>query len=610
MCGIVGAVAERNVSAMLVDGLRRLEYRGYDSAGVSVISKEGELVTCKRVGKVANVAKALEDEPVKGGVGIAHTRWATHGGPSEKNAHPHTSGDARIAVVHNGIIENYQQIRSELVSKGYVFQSETDTETIVHLVDDFCKTGLSLFDAVKMALTRLEGAYAIGVVSLLEPDKIVAARHGSPLVLGVGYGENFIASDPLALRMITDRFIYLQENDIAIVSVRGVDVFDADGNACQRPVEQFDGSHDVAEKGEFRHFMLKEIFEQPVVFENAIQGRVGRDYLVEECFGAAAKEKFVLARAVQIVACGTSFHAGMVARYWIEAISGLPCHVEVASEFRYRQRAMMPGTLLVTISQSGETADTLAALRGVSASLCIGSFAICNVPNSTLARESDFSAMTMAGPEIGVASTKAFTSQLIVLQLLALALARYNNPDVEREKQWVSALHAVPSLARQVLKQDVVIQEIARLFVEKNSAFFLGRGEMYPLALEGALKLKEISYIHAEGYPAGELKHGPLALVDKHMPVVSLLPSGVMFEKTVSNLQEVHARDGQLVLVTDASAPAGLSDALVIPMPMMPESVLPILYAIPLQLLSYHVAVMRGTDVDQPRNLAKSVTVE
>lgn len=610
MCGIVGAVAERNVSAMLVDGLRRLEYRGYDSAGVSVISKEGKLVTCKRVGKVINVAKALEDEPVKGVVGIAHTRWATHGSPSEKNAHPHTSGDARIAVVHNGIIENYQQIRSELVSKGYVFQSETDTETIVHLVDDFCKTGLSLFDAVKMALTRLEGAYAIGVVSLLEPDKIVAARHGSPLVLGVGYGENFIASDPLALRMITDRFIYLQENDIAIVSVSGVDVFDAHGNACQRPVEQFDGSHDVAEKGEFRHFMLKEIFEQPVVFENAIQGRVGRDYLVEECFGAAAKEKFALARAVQIVACGTSFHAGMVARYWIEAISGLPCHVEVASEFRYRQRAMMPGTLLVTISQSGETADTLAALRGISADLCIGSFAICNVPNSTLARESDFSAMTMAGPEIGVASTKAFTSQLIVLQLLALALARYNNPDAEREKQWVSALHTVPSLAQQVLKQDLVIQEIARLFVEKNSTFFLGRGEMYPLALEGALKLKEISYIHAEGYPAGELKHGPLALVDKHMPVVSLLPSGVMFEKTVSNLQEVHARDGQLVLVTDASAPAGLSDALVIPMPAMPESVLPILYAIPLQLLSYHVAVMRGTDVDQPRNLAKSVTVE
>jgi glucosamine--fructose-6-phosphate aminotransferase (isomerizing) len=616
MCGIVGAIAERNITAILVEGLKRLEYRGYDSAGVAVLTAAGVVESCKRVGKVVNVQQGLKEEPLCGHLGIAHTRWATHGKPTEKNAHPHFSNARDIAVVHNGIIENHQVLRTALQQKGYRFESETDTEVIVHLVDDCWKVGGDLVDAVRRAIVQLEGAYALAVMSAREPDKLIAAREGSPLVIGVGYGENFIASDPLALRMITDQFIYLKEGDVAIVSLHDVSVLDHAGVAQQRNIEQVDELLDSADKGEYRHYMLKEMYEQPKVFEQALLGRIGRDHLIEECFGAAAREKLDVAKAVQIVACGTSYHAGLIARYWIEEFSGLPCQVEVASEFRYRKRAPLPGTLFVTISQSGETADTLAALRGLDTESYVGSLCICNVANSSLVRESDFSLMTLAGPEIGVASTKAFTSQLVALQLLMLALARRNQPDAAMESAWVAALHQLPQLCDAVLKLNGKIKKLAKLFEEKTSALFLGRGREYPVALEGALKLKEISYIHAEAYPAGELKHGPLALVDKHMPVVALAPNNALIDKIKSNLEEVRARGGPLIVLCEESAgkekPAieaeeGVSYIL---LPAMPASLTPILYTIPLQLLSYHVAVMRGTDVDQPRNLAKSVTVE
>lgn len=610
MCGIVGAIAQRNITEILVEGLKRLEYRGYDSAGVAVLEKNGLIRDCKRVGKVVNVQQGLKDDPINGLLGIAHTRWATHGKPSEVNAHPHFSGDHRIAVVHNGIIENHQQLRALLQQKGYQFESQTDTETVVHLIDDCWKKGGDLFAAVQCAIAQLEGAYALAVIAADEPEKIIVAREGSPLVIGVGYGENFVASDPLALRMITDKFIYLAEGDIAVVTLKSVLVFDRDGKRQERDVEQVDELHDSADKGEYRHFMLKEIYEQPQVFEQTLQGRIGKDYLVEECFGAAAREKLDITKAVQIVACGTSYHAGMIARYWIEEFAGLPCQVEVASEFRYRQRKALPGTLFVTISQSGETADTLAALRSLDRGAHVGSLCICNVANSSLVRESDFSLMTLAGPEIGVASTKAFTSQLVALQLLVLALARRNQPDEMLEKSWIGALHQLPRLCLDVLQLDGAIKKVAKLFDEKNSALFLGRGREFPVALEGALKLKEISYIHAEAYPAGELKHGPLALVDKHMPVVALAPDNELIDKLKSNLEEVRARGGQLIVVCEQQQDMAEEGVSYIKLPEIPPSLAPILYTIPLQLLSYHVAVMRGTDVDQPRNLAKSVTVE
>jgi glucosamine--fructose-6-phosphate aminotransferase (isomerizing) len=611
MCGIVGAIAERNITNILVDGLKRLEYRGYDSAGVAVLVADGEIRSCKRVGKVANVESGLKESPIQGRLGVAHTRWATHGKPSEVNAHPHFSGDQRIAVVHNGIIENHQHLRSELQQKGYRFDSETDTETIVHLIDECWREGGDLLAAVRNAIYRLEGAYALAVMAVSEPDKLIVAREGSPLVIGVGYGENFVASDPLALRMITDKFIYLAEGDIAVVTLNAITVFDRDGCLQEREVEQIDELHDSAEKGDYSHFMLKEIHEQTQVFEQTLQGRIGKDYLVEECFGAAARDKLDIAKAVQIVACGTSYHAGMIARYWIEEIAGLPCQVEVASEFRYRTRKALPGTLFVTISQSGETADTLAALRSLDKSLHVGSLCICNVANSSLVRESDFSLMTLAGPEIGVASTKAFTSQLVALQLLVLALARRNQPDSAMEKSWIEALHQLPNLCNEVLQLDSVIRKTSKLFDERHSALFLGRGKEFPVAMEGALKLKEISYIHAEAYPAGELKHGPLALVDRHMPVVALAPDNHLLDKVKSNLEEVRARGGQLIVLCEQGQDMKEEDGIsYIRMPKIPTSLTPILYTIPLQLLSYHVAVMRGTDVDQPRNLAKSVTVE
>lgn len=611
MCGIVGAIAERNITAILVDGLKRLEYRGYDSAGVAVLAADGAIHACKRVGKVANVAESLKRDPVCGKLGIAHTRWATHGRPSEVNAHPHFSGDKSIAVVHNGIIENHQSLRAELQGKGYRFESETDTETIVHLVHDCLKASAGLLDAVRCAIARLEGAYALAVISTSEPDKLIAARAGSPLVIGIGYGENFVASDPLALRMITDQFIYLREGDVAVVTLQEVTVFDCHGVRQQRPIEQVDELQDGADKGEFRHYMMKEIHEQTKVFSQTLQGRISKDHLIEECFGAAAREVFDVARAVQIVACGTSYHAGMIARYWIEEFAGLPCQVEVASEFRYRKRKALPGTLFVTISQSGETADTLAALRCMEKDSYVGSLCVCNVANSSLVRESDFSLMTLAGPEIGVASTKAFTSQLVALQLLVLALARRNQPDDAMEKEWVGALHKLPALSDDVLRLDNEIRKLAKLFEETHSALFLGRGREYPVALEGALKLKEISYIHAEAYPAGELKHGPLALVDKHMPVVALAPSNDLIDKIKSNLEEVRARGGQLIVFCEERPRLGDDEGVTyVVLPRIPPSLAPVLYAIPLQLLAYHVAVMKGTDVDQPRNLAKSVTVE
>lgn len=610
MCGIVGAIAERNITDILVEGLKRLEYRGYDSAGVAVLGRNGTISDCKRVGKVINVQQGLKDNPLAGCLGIAHTRWATHGKPSEANAHPHFSGDHKIAVVHNGIIENHHQLRASLQEKGYQFESQTDTETVVHLIDDCWKAGGDFFTAVRRAIAQLDGAYALAVIAADEPGKIIVAREGSPLVIGVGYGENFIASDPLALRMITDQFIYLDEGDVAVVTLNAITVFDRDGVQQERDIEQVDELHDGADKGEYRHFMLKEIYEQSSVFQQTLQGRIGKDYLVEECFGAAASEKLDVAKAVQIVACGTSYHAGMIARYWIEEFAGLPCQVEVASEFRYRQRKALPGTLFVTISQSGETADTLAALRSMDRDVHVGSLCICNVANSSLVRESDFALMTLAGPEIGVASTKAFTSQLVALQLLVLALARRNQPDLVLEKSWVEALHQLPELCNDVLKLDSAIKKVAKLFDEKNSALFLGRGKEFPVALEGALKLKEISYIHAEAYPAGELKHGPLALVDKNMLVVALAPDNALIDKMKSNLEEVRARGGQLIVVGEEQSTVEEDGVSYINLPPMPSSLTPILYTIPLQLLSYHVAVMRGTDVDQPRNLAKSVTVE
>lgn len=610
MCGIVGAIAERNITEILVEGLKRLEYRGYDSAGVAILGKNGTISDCKRVGKVVNVQQGLKDNPLAGCLGIAHTRWATHGKPSEANAHPHFSGDHKIAVVHNGIIENHHQLRASLKEKGYQFESQTDTETVVHLIDDCWKEDGDFFTAVRRAIAQLDGAYALAVIAADEPEKIIVAREGSPLVIGVGYGENFIASDPLALRMITDQFIYLDEGDVAVVTLNAITVFDRDGVQQERDIEQVDELHDGADKGEYRHFMLKEIYEQSSVFQQTLQGRIGKDYLFEECFGAAASEKLDVAKAVQIVACGTSYHAGMIARYWIEEFAGLPCQVEVASEFRYRQRKALPGTLFVTISQSGETADTLAALRSMDRDTHVGSLCICNVANSSLVRESDFALMTLAGPEIGVASTKAFTSQLVALQLLVLALARRNQPDPVLEKSWVEALHQLPELCNDVLKLDSAIKKVAKLFNEKNSALFLGRGKEFPVALEGALKLKEISYIHAEAYPAGELKHGPLALVDKNMLVVALAPDNALIDKMKSNLEEVRARGGQLIVVGEEQSTVEEDGVSYINLPPMPSSLTPILYTIPLQLLSYHVAVMRGTDVDQPRNLAKSVTVE
>jgi len=611
MCGIVGAVAERNITAILIEGLKRLEYRGYDSAGLAVYTQQGELQRRRRIGKVAELQAAVAADPLNGQLGIAHTRWATHGAPTEGNAHPHFSGN-EVAVVHNGIIENHEELREELKGLGYVFSSQTDTEVIVHLIHHTLKTLPDLADALKSAVKRLHGAYGLALISVAQPDRLVAARSGSPLVIGLGHGENFLASDQLALRQVTDRFMYLEEGDIAEIRRDQVKIWDQAGEPVQRETVQYHEGAEAADKGAYRHFMLKEIHEQPTVVQRTLEGRLGKDHVMVQAFGPQAAELFAKVRNVQIVACGTSYHAGMVARYWLESLAGIPCQVEVASEFRYRKVVVQPDTLFVSISQSGETADTLAALRNAKELGFLGSLAICNVGISSLVRESDLTLLTLAGPEIGVASTKAFTTQLVSLMLLTLALGQVRGTlEAGVEAELVEELRRLPARLGEALAMDSTVEKTAELFADKHHTLFLGRGAQYPVAMEGALKLKEISYIHAEAYPAGELKHGPLALVDNDMPVVTVAPNNELLEKLKSNLQEVRARGGELVVFADENA--GMSNGEgthVIKVPHIVDELAPILYTIPLQLLSYYVAVLKGTDVDQPRNLAKSVTVE
>lgn len=610
MCGIVGAVAERNVTAILLEGLKRLEYRGYDSAGVAVFSNAGKLERMRRPGKVSELEQALAGEPLAGRLGIAHTRWATHGAPCERNAHPHFSGD--IAVVHNGIIENHEVLREQLKGLGYVFTSDTDTKVIAHLLNHKLKDHSDLTTALKATVKELHGAYGLAVISASQPDRVVAARSGSPLVIGLGLGENFLASDQLALRQVTDRFMYLEEGDIADIRRESVAIWDVDGNSVEREAVQYRDGAEAADKGEFRHFMLKEIHEQPAVVQRTLEGRLGDKQVLVNAFGPQAAELFAKVRNVQIVACGTSYHAGMVARYWLEELAGIPCQVEVASEFRYRKVVVQPDTLFVTISQSGETADTLAALRNAKELGYLASLAICNVSISSLVRESDLTLLTQAGREIGVASTKAFTTQLVGLLLLTLSLGQVRGTLAAGvEATLVEELRRLPTRLGEALAMDSTVEKVAELFADKNHTLFLGRGAQYPVAMEGSLKLKEISYIHAEAYPAGELKHGPLALVDDDMPVVTVAPNNELLEKLKSNLQEVRARGGQLIVFADEKAGMTNGEGThVINMPHIHDTLSPILYTIPLQLLSYYVAVLKGTDVDQPRNLAKSVTVE
>ncbi|MCF5722285.1 glutamine--fructose-6-phosphate transaminase (isomerizing) [Pseudomonas syringae] len=610
MCGIVGAVAERNVTAILLEGLKRLEYRGYDSAGVAVFTNAGKLERVRRPGKVSELEQALAGEPLVGRLGIAHTRWATHGAPCERNAHPHFSGD--LAVVHNGIIENHEVLREQLKGLGYVFTSDTDTEVIAHLLNHKLKDHSDLTTALKATVKELHGAYGLAVVSASQPDRVVAARSGSPLVIGLGLGENFLASDQLALRQVTDRFMYLEEGDIADIRRESVAIWDVNGNSVEREAVQYRDGAEAADKGEYRHFMLKEIHEQPAVVQRTLEGRLGDKHVLVNAFGPQAAELFANVRNVQIVACGTSYHAGMVARYWLEELAGIPCQVEVASEFRYRKVVVQPDTLFVTISQSGETADTLAALRNAKELGFLASLAICNVSISSLVRESDLTLLTQAGREIGVASTKAFTTQLVGLLLLTLSLGQVRGTLANGvEATLVEELRRLPTRLGEALAMDSTVEKVAELFNDKNHTLFLGRGAQYPVAMEGALKLKEISYIHAEAYPAGELKHGPLALVDDDMPVVTVAPNNELLEKLKSNLQEVRARGGQLVVFADEKAGMTNGEGThVINMPHINDTLSPILYTIPLQLLSYYVAVLKGTDVDQPRNLAKSVTVE
>ncbi|HPE78747.1 MAG: glutamine--fructose-6-phosphate transaminase (isomerizing) [Chromatiaceae bacterium] len=608
MCGIVGAIAERNVVPILMEGLRRLEYRGYDSAGIAVRNHEARLQRIRSVGKVAGLQHLLDQGTVEGPLGIAHTRWATHGMPAERNAHPHMSGE-QVAIVHNGIIENHAELRTDLQAQGFEFSSDTDTEVIAHLLAGLLNQGQDICEATRSAISRLVGAYALAVLDPTDPERIVVARAGSPLVIGIGVGENFIASDVFALLPVTQQFIFLEEGDLAEIRRDGVSIFDAAGEPVEREVRTSQLSASNAEKGPYRHYMLKEIFEQPAVIAETLEGRIHKGKLLEQSFGHVASELFDRTRAVQIIACGTSYHAGMVARYWLEEI-GIPCQIEVASEFRYRKTVVQPDTLFVTISQSGETADTLAALRAAKKAGYIGSLVVCNVPESSLVRESDVALMTRAGPEIGVASTKAFTTQLVALRLLTLALAKRLGLSTAQENAWVEELQALPRQVEVVLKLSDAIAEMANSFADMQNALFLGRGTFYPIALEGALKLKEISYIHAEAYPAGELKHGPLALVDERMPVVCALPDDPLLEKVLSNLQEVRARGGELFLFSDKKVRIALDRYQNLTLDDICPGTAPIVYTIPLQLLSYHVAVLKGTDVDQPRNLAKSVTVE
>ena len=610
MCGIVGAVAQRDVAEILINGLHRLEYRGYDSAGVAVVDPNHELHRVRCLGKVKALDEAVAVKPLIGGTGIAHTRWATHGEPSEANAHPHTSGN--FAVVHNGIIENHEELRELLKSRGYVFNSQTDTEVIAHLVEWEMRTATTLLEAVQKTVKQLTGAYGMVVLDREHPEHLVAARSGSPLVIGLGIGENFLASDQLALLSVTRRFIYLEEGDIAEITRRTVDIYDANGQKVEREVHESNLENDAAEKGKFRHFMQKEIYEQPNALINTMEGRILHNNVIVDAIGNGAAEILEKVEHIQIVACGTSYNAGMTARYWFEALAGVSCDVEIASEFRYRKFVTRPNSLLVTISQSGETADTLAALRLAKEKGYMAALTICNVSSSSLVRESDLAFMTRAGVEVGVASTKAFTTQLAALLMLVTAIGKVKgNISNEQEVEIVKALQSLPAEVEKALAFDKDIEALAEDFAEKNHALFLGRGEFYPIAVEASLKLKEISYIHAEAYAAGELKHGPLALIDADMPVIVVAPNNELLEKVKSNIEEVRARGGQLYVFADKEAGFTPSEGMkIITMPKVNEIVAPIFYTVPMQLLSYHVALIKGTDVDQPRNLAKSVTVE
>lgn len=618
MCGIIAAIARREVLAILMAGLKRLEYRGYDSAGIAIIhtppGHSPTLQCAKSVGKVAELANNIKahKQPLsfQGQCGIAHTRWATHGQVSTNNAHPHLSHDS-VAVVHNGIIENHEPLRKMLIEKGYHFDSQTDTEVIAHLIHYQLNIDPNLLTAVKACIKPLDGAFALAIINIAEPQQIIGVRQGSPLVIGQGIGEHFLASDPIALRQVTDQFIYLEEGDITVITPDTITVWDSNNQRVHRHSEQLTEPTEMADKGHYRHYMLKEIYEQPHVLERTLMGRLAKHQVREQAFGIQAKTVFERTQAVQIAACGTSYHAGMVAQYWLEDIASIPCRVEVASEFRYRQHVVPKHTLFVVISQSGETADSLAALRLAKTQNYVATLAICNVPQSSLVREADAAIMTEAGIEMGVASTKAFTSQLVILLLLTVLLGRRHQLSQTDEASIVHALHSLSDLMKKTLTLDPSIKAVSKSFADKYDALFLGRGIQWPIAMEGALKLKEISYIHAESYPAGELKHGPLAMVDDAMPVVAVAPNDELLAKLKSNLEEVRARGGQLLVFADERSDfSSDSNITIIPVPNVPDSIAPIIYVLPLQLLAYHVAVLKGTDVDQPRNLAKSVTVE
>ena len=610
MCGIVGAVAQRDVADILVEGLKRLEYRGYDSAGVAIIDQQNTLSSAKRLGKVQELDDALSINPLNGGTGIAHTRWATHGIPSEVNAHPHLSNNT-IAVVHNGIIENHDELRTRLQGLGYEFLSQTDTEVITHLVHHELKSSETLLSAVQKTVKQLEGAYGTVVMDAKDKDSIVVARSGSPLVIGYGLGENFIASDMMALLPVTRRFSFLEEGDVAEVTRFEVNIFDLDGESVEREIKETEATNDAGDKGEYRHYMLKETYEQPTAVRNALEGRLVGGVLDINTFGEGADDIFKEIEHVQIIACGTSYHSGMVARYWLEELAGVSCNIEIASEFRYRKSFVPKNSMIVTISQSGETADTLAALRLAKEIGYKSSLVICNVAGSSLVRESDLAFMTKAGAEIGVASTKAFTTQLVGLMMMTLAIGQHHGMSKEKQAEIAQSLMTLPTKLDEVLALAPSIEALAEDFADKQHALFLGRGDQYPIAMEGALKLKEISYIHAEAYAAGELKHGPLALIDAEMPVIVVAPQNDLIEKLKSNVEEVRARGGLMYVFADSKANFTSDETMkVIDVPVCDDLIAPIVYTLPLQLLSYYVAIIKGTDVDQPRNLAKSVTVE
>ena len=609
MCGIVGAIAKHDVSAMLLEGLQRLEYRGYDSAGMALINGDS-IQRLRRLGKVSELQQAVQQYPIDGHIGIAHTRWATHGVPSEKNAHPHISTQ-RIAIVHNGIIENFQTLKDQQIEHGFTFSSDTDTEVIVHQIVHYLNQQQDLLAAVKHALADLVGAYALAVIDKNDPNRIIAARQGSPLVLGIGQQQHFIASDVQALLKYTQQFIYLENGDVVDIGRDQVVIHDQSGQQVERPIKHSEQNSAAAEKGDYAHYMLKEIYEQPRAISDTLEGRVVNGRVVDEILGAKAKQILDAVEAIQIIACGTSYHAGLVAKYWFEELAGLHCHVEVASEFRYRKHVVRPGTLFVTVSQSGETADSIAALMQSKSKNYVGSLVICNVPESSLVRESDLVLMTHAGPEIGVASTKAFTTQLVALMLLVILVGRRKALTADSEQELVAQLLNLPARINKALQLNHDIESLASQYKDKQHALFLGRGSHHPIAMEGALKLKEISYIHAEAYAAGELKHGPIALVDEDMPVITVAPNNELLEKLKSNIEEVRARGGQLHVFADISSGFNADDLIqLIELDAPDNAVAPIIFTIPLQLLAYHAAVLKGTDVDQPRNLAKSVTVE